>query len=126
MIILPIYWNQTQSKTVLVSMNQYRNWHYHTSNKFKRDYHELVGKQLDNISPVVGKFYLDISVYYKNPSCDGSNISSLIEKVTLDALQEHNIITNDTVNYHLGTTWCVAGQDKVNPRCEIFVKPYLS
>lgn len=122
MITLPIYWNQSSSKTVLVSMNAYRNWHYHTSNKFKRDFHELVGNQLDRIAPISGQFFLNLSIYYKNPNCDGSNIASLMEKVVLDALQEHSIIVNDNVNYHLGTTWTIAAQDKINPRCEITIK----
>lgn len=123
MITLPIYWAQSGSKTVLVSMNAYRNWHFHTSNKFKREFHELVGKQLDGIVPIQGQFYLDISIYYKNPNCDGANIAALIEKVVLDALQEHSIIVNDNVNYHLGSTWSIAGQDKTNPRAEITFTP---
>lgn len=122
-IILPIYWNQSNAKTVLVSLNQFRNWHFHTSNKFKREFHELVGKQLGKIVPVQGQFYLDISIYYKNPNCDGANIAALIEKVVLDALQEYFIIVNDNVKYHLGTTWAIAGQDKINPRCEITIHP---
>ena len=123
MITLPIYWSQSSSKTVLVSLNQYRNWHFHTSNKFKRDFHELVGNQLGELSPITGQFTLSICVYYKNSNCDGSNIASLIEKITLDALQEHSIIPNDNVKYHLGSTWSIAGQDKVNPRCEISITP---
>ena len=122
MITLPIYWSQSGSKTVLVSMNAYRNWHFHTSNKFKQEFHELVGKQLDGIVPIQGQFYLDISIYYKNPNCDGANIAALIEKVVLDALQEHSIIVNDNVNYHLGSTWSIAGQDKTNPRAIITLK----
>ena len=122
MITLPIYWSQSGSKTVLVSMNAYRNWHFHTSNKFKRDFHELVGNQLDGLTPIQGQFRLSISIYYKNPNCDGANIAALIEKVVLDALQEHNIIINDNVNYHLGSTWSIAGQDKTNPRCIIIIQ----
>ena len=58
-------------------------------------------------------------MYYKNPNCDGANIISLIEKFTLDALQENGVIVNDTVKNHKGTMWEVIGQDKENPRCEI-------
>lgn len=122
MITLPIYWSQSGSKTVLVSMNAYRNWHFHTSNKFKRDFHELVGNQLDGLTPIQGQFRLSISIYYKNPNCDGANIAALIEKVVLDALQEYNIIVNDNVNYHLGSTWSIVGQDKTNPRCIITIQ----
>lgn len=119
MIVLPIYWDQSSSKTVLVSLNAYRNWHYHTSNNFKKHYHQLVGEQLEGISPISGPFQLDLSLYYKNPNCDGSNIASMMEKVVLDALQEHQIIINDNVKYHLGSTWRISAQCKTNPRCEI-------
>lgn len=125
MITLPIYWSQSGSKTVLVSMNAYRNWHFHTSNKFKRDFHELVGNQLDGLTPIQGQFRLTLSIYYKNLNCDGANIAALVEKVVLDALQEHNIIVNDNVNYHLGSTWSIAGQDKTNPRCEIIIEEVI-
>lgn len=123
MITLPIYWTQSSSKTVLVSLNQFRNWHYHTSNKFKQEFHELVGNQLEGISPITGQFRLDLSLYYKNPTCDPSNICALIEKTVLDALQEYQIIVNDNVKYHLGSTYSVIGQDKTNPRCEIVILP---
>ena len=122
-IVLPIYWNQSSSKTVLVSLNQFRNWHYHTSNRFKQEFHQLVGNQLNGIAPITGAFSLDLSIYYKNPSCDGSNIASMMEKIVLDALQQHNIITNDNVKFHLGSTWSIAGQDKTSPRAEITLTP---
>lgn len=125
-LVLPIYWDQSSTKTVLVSLNAYRNWHYHTSNKFKQHFHQLVATQLTNPIATITTFTLDIKIYYKNSNCDGSNIAALIEKVTLDALQEHNIIVNDNVKFHLGTTWSIAGQDKLNPRAEITLKNTIS
>ena len=131
-IVLPIYWTQhyktKESKTVLVGMNWYRNAHYHSQNAMKKDFHELVSTQVrknlpqvgNNLSEV-GKFKLSIKIYYKNTSCDGANIAALIEKFTLDSLQDENLIINDNVQYHLGTTWEVIEQDKNNPRCEITI-----
>ena len=122
MLILPIYWKQSSSKTVLLSMNQYRNWHYHTSNKVKQWFHDLVKDQISNLTPITGTFTIELNLYYKNSNCDSSNVCSIIEKFTLDALQEFNIITNDNVKYHLGSCYKVAGQDKINPRCEVVLK----
>ena len=62
-------------------------------------------------------------LYYKNANCDGANIVALIEKVVLDCLQEHNIIPNDTVKHHLGSSWSVIAQDKLDPRVEIHITP---
>lgn len=123
-IELPIYWTQhfktKNDKTCLVGMNWYRNAHFHAQNKMKKDFHELVVKQLDT-TQFTGKFSLDIGIYYKNASCDGANIVALIEKFTLDALQENKTVINDNVKYHLGTSWKVLGADKDNPRAIISI-----
>lgn len=125
-IELPIYWTQhyktKNDKTVLVGMNWYRNAHYHSQNAMKKDFHELVYKQLST-DAVTDKFTLNIDIYYKNKSCDGANIAALIEKFTLDALQENKTIVNDNVQYHVGTTWNIIEQDKTNPRAVISVNP---
>lgn len=125
-LVLPIYWVQKfknkKDKVWLCGLNSYRNWHYHTSNKFKVEFEQLVTDQLESWSPIDNQFTLELQLYYKNPNCDGSNIIALMEKVVLDALQASDIITNDNVKYHLGSTWAIAGQDKLNPRCEITIK----
>lgn len=120
-IALPIYWDQTKKKKVLVSMNAYRNWHHFTSNKFKQEFHGMVYDQIEsvNLLPFTGAFKLYIGLWYKNSNCDGSNVSALIEKVVLDAFQSHKIIEQDSVKYHLGTTWEILGCDREEPRAEI-------
>jgi len=123
-IELPIYWvkrfKTKPDKTILAGMNWYRNAHHFDQNKMKKDYHELVHKQVDN-TRISSTFKLHIGIYYKNSSCDGANIAALMEKVALDALQEENVIINDNVQYHLGSSWEVLGQDKDNPRCLITI-----
>jgi hypothetical protein len=123
-IVLPIYWTKQfktkKDKTVLTSLNWFRNAHYHDQNNMKKHYHSLVASQLGGIE-VPQKYLLDMQLYYKNPSCDGSNIVALIEKFVLDALQEFGVVINDNVRYHVGSTWRVTAQDKNNPRCEISI-----
>jgi Holliday junction resolvase RusA-like endonuclease len=123
---LPIYWTKSSKKgdkTVLVSLNWYRNAHFVDQNQFKRDFEELVKNQTDITDTVDGEFTLDIKLYYKNPSCDGSNVVPLISKTLLDALQSSGVILQDNVIHHIGTTWAIAGQDKLEPRAEIKVIP---
>lgn len=121
---LPIYWTQHFSKkppkTTLVSMNWYRNAYYYAQNSMKKDFHELVHKQLGE-HKIEGKFRLNLDIYYKNVNCDGSNVAALIEKFVLDALQQSNTIVNDNVKYHIGSTWKVIGQSRDNPRCLITI-----
>lgn len=126
-VTLPIYWEQQfktkPPKVWLCGMNNYRNWHHHTSNSWKTHYHELVLSQLPD-NPQFNQFTLDIKLYYKR-SCDPSNVVPLMEKAFLDALQSANLIPEDNVLHHISTTWTVAGQDKDNPRCEITIKDAL-
>lgn len=127
-IELPIYWTQhfktKKDKTTLVGMNWYRNAHFHAQNKMKQDFHELVRKQI-GAQKLQNKFKLALGIYFKNASCDGANIAALMEKVTLDALQEDGVIINDNVQYHKGSSWEVLGQDKENPRCVITITDYI-
>jgi hypothetical protein len=124
---LPIYWTEfrktKKDRTVLVGMNFYRNAHYFTQNKLKKHFHELVAQQLVG-DKIEGRFQLKLSLYYKSPICDGANIAALIEKFTLDALQEHKVIVNDNVKFHKSSSWEVVCQDKANPRCIVSVIPY--
>lgn len=124
-LVSPIYWTQTfktkEDKVWLVGMNNYRNWHYHTSNKFKTEFGEMFKEQLPNVV-LEGKFTVHMKLFYKRV-CDGSNVVPLIEKVLLDVLQKEGVILNDNVKYHIGTDWVIAKQDKANPRVEITIKP---
>lgn len=124
---LPIYYTEhfktKPSKTLLVGMNFYRNAHHFAQNNVKQHYHQLVADQL--LNPVsFNKFIIDYRLYYKSPVCDPSNIIALIEKFTLDALKLNNIIPDDNVNYHLGSSYSVVAQDTINPRVEITIKEY--
>ena len=103
-------------------MNWFRNAHYYEQNKVKQWFHDLVKDQIFNLTPIIGTFTVELTLYYKNSNCDPSNVCSMIEKFTLDALQEFNIVTNDNVKFHTGSCYRVAGQDKINPRCEVILK----
>ena len=102
-------------------MNQYRNWHWATSYKFKEEFSALVKPQIEDAVPILGEYCIDIKLYYLRANCDGSNIIPLIEKVFLDVLVENRLIEGDSIKYHIGTKWVSLGQDKENPRCEITV-----
>ena len=125
-VVLPIYYIQEfktkANKTHLVGMNLYRNAHHFLQNVMKKHFQELVLEQLPSVEQKLKTFTVDYKIYYKSPVCDGSNIVALIEKFYLDAIKTHGLISDDNVNYHLGSNWSVAGQDKDNPRVEITIK----
>ena len=119
---LPIYYTQEfktkDDKTFLLGMNWYRNAHYHIQNKVKQDLEASLLKQFEQVGPILGPYKVHYTVYYKNPSCDGANIVALSEKFFLDALQV-DLVRQDSVRHHLGSTWVIGGCDKLNPRVEI-------
>ena len=122
---LPIYWTRgvRKPKTSLVGMNLYRNAHHHEQNKLKSEFHELLAKQLVDVGPILGPYTVHYRLFYKNPSCDGSNIIALMEKFLLDSLQTCGITLEDNTQHHLGSSWEIVKQDKLNPRCEIQILP---
>ncbi len=125
-VVLPIYYIQEfktkANKTHLVGMNLYRNAHHFLQNAMKKHFQELVLEQLPSVEQKLKQFTVNYKVYYKSPVCDGSNIVALIEKFYLDAIKTHGLISDDNVNYHLGSTWSVAGKDAISPRVEIAIK----
>ena len=125
-VVLPIYYIQEfktkANKTHLVGMNLYRNAHHFLQNAMKKYFQELVLEQLPPVEQQLKQFTVNYKVYYKSPVCDGSNIVALIEKFYLDAIKTHGLISDDNVNYHVGSTWEVAGKDAINPRVEIAIK----
>jgi Holliday junction resolvase RusA-like endonuclease len=124
-LTLPIYYTEQfktkPDKISLVGMNLYRNAHYHLQNKLKQHYNQLVTDQIQD-KQSFDKFTVEYQLFYKSPVCDASNVIALIEKFTLDALKLNGVITDDNVQYHQGSSYSVAGCDKINPRVEITIK----
>lgn len=119
---LPIYTNTTKKKTVLISMNWYRNAHFQTESKVKKYYHQLVFALLKKGNKLKGKIKVHYKLYYKNSRSDLMNVVSVVDKYLLDALQEAKIIENDNVLTYQECHIEVAGQDKINPRLVVILE----
>lgn len=125
---LPIYYTVERktkpNSTHLLSDNWVRNLHSHLKNVVKQHYHTLVAEAVLSL-PLVPytTFDLHMDIHYKSTNCDASNIAHQIEKFALDGLKAIAVITDDNVKYHLTSSWAVAGQDKLNPRCTVTVTP---
>lgn len=127
---LPIYQNistgrgkNKKNKTILMSMNGYRNWHYQTECKMKHIYTDLVKTRLKHVkSNLKGFIRVSYNLYYKDKRMDLMNVISIIDKYLMDALQEMKIIENDNVRNYIECVSRVAGEDRANPRVEIIVE----
>lgn len=118
---VPIYWQRTKKTKDLVSLNNYRNWHHYTSNKFKSDFESLIQDLTKDAEPIKGPYTTHYALYYGRANCDGPNIVPIVEKVVLDALVKSKLVQQDSVKWCIGGTWDVAGKDAENPRCEVTI-----
>ena len=127
-LTIPCYYTQCfktkTDKTFLVGMNWYRNAHHHIKNEVKTWFTNELLSQLKacNAKPIKGKYEVAFNYYYKNPSSDLMNVCGLASKHANDAFEKYGLIENDNVKHCVRECAYVAGQDKENPRVEIFVR----
>lgn len=124
MITIPVYLNLTKTKQTFLSMSWYRNAHFYSQNKAKKMVHELVLPQLTNFRPVTLYYSVLYVYYFKNVVSDLPNAGAIASKFFNDSLQTLNLVPNDNVKYLLAEHYVVGGQDKLNPRIEIYIKEY--
>lgn len=103
---LPIYskGRGDKKRTNLFSMSVYRNMHYLSLNKVKRDYHKEVEewvKMLPKFKSLTPKYTL----FFKgNRKKDIDNYIFPVHKFLMDALVESGIIEDDNYDYVRGFT----------------------
>ncbi len=108
-----------------LNMNNYRNWHYQTSNKLKVRYKEIAEDRLMERGMDIIRNPVDLSFFmYRgdNRKIDRSNVCSIHEKFFCDALVELGFITDDEDKYITSTHYYSGGLDKANPRVDIVIK----
>lgn len=107
-----------------LNLNQYRNWHYQTSNKLKILFKEQVKGNLD--FSFIGK--IEISYAYYAPDKrkrDLMNVIAVVDKFFQDALVEEGCIVTDDTDTVIKITSIYAGVDKDNPRVEATINHYI-
>ena len=121
---LPIYYTKEYktkpSKTMMVGMNQFMDQRW-IRNEVKQAWQEDILTACKNIGPILGPYQVHYDLYYKNPSCDPSNIVALSEKIFLDAIQKAGLVKDDNVQHHKGSSYSVIDKDVDNPRVEITI-----
>ena len=122
---LPVYYQKTRSKKILVSLNWYRNSHYQELNKVKKYYNHLIAYALKPCKHTFDKYTINYTYFYKNISSDALNVISVIDKFLQDALQDAGVIKNDNVKFYMGGIIMPSVYDKDNPRLDIQVIKYI-
>jgi len=118
---LPIYYQQSKRKKVLLSLNWFRNVYHYTNNACKKHFHELVEELTKGIR-FVGKVRVHYDIYVARKNTDGGNVQAVVEKYMLDGLVNSGAIESDTVDFVVGSSsnYYV---DKERPRVEVTIKP---
>ena len=109
------------SKKYSLNLNQYRNWHFRTSNAIKRKYKEEMRPLIQGLKlkPPIGIEYV---VYYKDRRIyDRNNILSVVDKFFCDALVQVGVLPDDCDTYIQYSLYRTGGIDRENPRVEITI-----
>lgn len=117
---VPIYYTY-RKKELLLGFNQIKPLHPFTFNNIKKWFNNLIATRVNYPEKYNGEYIVEYDIYYKHARIDPSNVCCIIEKFTLDGLQECGAILNDNVNLHKGSKFSVIGADKNNPRIEVRV-----
>lgn len=109
-----------------LNLNEYRNAHYRTLNKAKKDYHWEVLALLPVTAKgaYIGKeVVVEYTLYQPtNRLCDVANICSIVDKFACDALTQCGVWDDDNINTVKAVIYSWGGVDKDNPRCEMEIK----
>ncbi len=126
-VVLP---RKKQARIFVLNLNVYRNTHYIVLNQAKALYKEQVEqsyKEWLSVDPVDRLYGIPneplrftYTIYpANNRAFDISNVCSIVDKFTCDALQELGVIQNDNHKFIPEVTYKIGKVDKENPRVEL-------
>lgn len=138
-INLPIFTGGTQrqlkdgsltkpTKRFWLSLNNYRNWHYQSSDNCKKKFKEAIKPDimnLPNLSALWGAVRMDYTYFPKTKALsDVGNFVSVVDKFFCDALVECGKLKDDNYIHVPGYSGEFGGVDKLNPRMEVIIRPH--
>jgi Holliday junction resolvase RusA-like endonuclease len=128
-VVLP---RKKQARIFILNLNVYRNTHYIVLNQAKALYKEQVEQAYEEwLSVDSDRYYtfpdepyhFSYTVYpANNRAFDISNICSIVDKFTCDALQELGVIKNDNHKFISKVSYKIGKVDKDNPRVELEIE----
>ncbi len=124
MITAPLYIDKQFSKKkgvqrFYLTLNNYRNWYYGTSNELKKEFKAIMSPQLLN-KRFNGVLHIHYTLYRPDKrSCDLEGMVTVIKKFFQDSMVDLNCIEDDNINFIQENTETFGGYDKGNGRVEI-------
>lgn len=117
-VTVPIYFNQTRKKTILLGLNWYRNAHFLILNKAKTHIASIVKSDIIGEPILNGTIHVHFRIYLRRKGTDGGNIRAVIEKFVLDGIKKAGYISEDNADIIVSDSSEYLF-DKENPRAEI-------
>lgn len=112
-----------KGKVFRLNLNVYRNTHYHTLNNVKQIYQDSLKADLQQL-PSLLQVSLHYVLYPKSlQELDISNVLSIVDKFTCDALVEAGKLKDDNFKFVPKITYEMGNIDPMNPRVELFIHP---
>jgi Holliday junction resolvase RusA-like endonuclease len=120
-ITMPLYIEKKNGKKIHLNLNNYRNWHYQTSNNIKNQYQEIAHRKIPKQKHQA--IQIEFTLFRgDNRDCDLSNVCSIHDKFFCDALTKHGFIPDDSCKFIRRISYVYGGVEKNNGRVEIEIK----
>lgn len=117
-ITMPLYIEKKNGKKIHINLNNYRNWHFHTSNNIKKEYQQIALRKIPKQKHTI--INIEYTLYRgDNRRIDLSNVCSIHDKFFCDALSKSGFIPDDDCKHITKISYINGGVDKLNPRIEI-------
>ena len=119
---LPLRVQLSKNTYFSINLNAYRNTYFHTLNKAKIVFKEIIAAQLESI-PYISSCKLTYILYPKTKHLqDVSNICSIADKFFCDAMTEVGKWEDDNYTVIKEITYKFGSIDKDNPRVEVIIE----
>ena len=117
---------RTDDRKIYLNLNWYRNENFHTLNKVKVTFAELVSKDIQHL-PKFEAVHLVYEVFAgTSREFDVANVGSIVDKFFSDALVSADKLEDDNYNVVLSASYRFGGIRKGDPHCLVHIQPVLS
>lgn len=118
---LPLSVQVSKNKKFIMNLNHYRNAHFHTLNKAKAGFADIIAPKLKALP----KFKRIKLLYTLFPGSrvlnDVANVCSIVDKFFSDCLTKHEIIEDDNYKFLTTVSYAFGSVDKTNPRVDVTI-----
>lgn len=121
-ISLPLRVPISKKKFFSLNLNLYRNAHYQTLDRAKKNFHEIARELIRGI-PHLEACSLEYVLYPATRQlCDVSNVCSIADKFFSDVLVSQGVILDDNYQVISSVDFRFGAVDKLNPRIDVTIR----